>query len=140
MTIDQEAVLRGYRAFNRRDLDGILPLLDEGIVYRMPLDPMSVHPVFRGLDGVRRFYETIWEAFEEYRAEVESVNELNDAIVVSGRIVARPRGADRAIAFGFAHFWRVRGHRAVAVAFHDAVNPLSLIEEATANRISDTRD
>ena len=126
---DIDRVRSGYDAFNRRDLDGILALLAEDIEYRMPLDPLGVHPVFRGHDGVRRFYEMIWDGFEEFRIEVESVRELpGDVLVLSGHVVARPRGGRDDTTFRISHFWKLAGGRAVAVAFHDAMNPLALLE------------
>ena len=91
---DSDRVRAGYDAFNRRDLDGVLSLLSEQIHYRMPLDPMGVHPVFRGLEGVRRFHATLWEGFDEFRADLHTVSRMpGDVIVASGEISARPRGS-----------------------------------------------
>lgn len=126
-----DRVRAGYDAFNRRDLDGVLALLSDEIVYRMPLDPMGVHPVFHGIEGVRRFYATLWDGFDEYEATLNSVyHTAPDVIAVNGAITARPRGASATTRFGFSHFWKIAEHRAVAVAFHDAVNPLTLLEGA----------
>jgi ketosteroid isomerase-like protein len=128
-------VRAGYDAFNCRDLNGILALLSDDIEFRMPLDPMGMHPVFRGRDGVTRFYARVWEGFDEIRLEVASISELaGDVLVVTGHVVARPPGAEPTT-FGFSHFWKFIDGRAVAVSFHDAVNPLSLLEspeQATA--------
>jgi ketosteroid isomerase-like protein len=125
---DIDRVRDGYDAFNRRDIDGILALLAEDIEYRMPLDPLGVHPIFRGHDGVRAFYETIWDGFEEFRIEIESIRELpGDVLVISGHVVARPRSGS-VTTFRISHFWKTAGGRAVAVAFHDAMNPLALLE------------
>jgi uncharacterized protein len=126
---DIDRVRAGYDAFNRRDLDGILALLADDIEYRMPLDPLGVHPVFRGHDGVRRFYETIWDGFEEFRVEIESIRELpGDVLVVTGYVVARPPRGE-STTFRISHFWKIADGRAVAVGFHDAMNPLTLLED-----------
>jgi ketosteroid isomerase-like protein len=129
---DERGIRRGYEAFNRRDVDDILPRLDASIEFRMPLDPMGVDPVYRGLEGVRAFSERLWGAFEEFRADVADVTSLGEVVVVSGRMTARATGAHEATSFKFAHFWRVRDDRAVAVAFHDAVNPFALLEQPAA--------
>jgi ketosteroid isomerase-like protein len=126
---DIARVRAGYDAFNRRDLDGILGLLAGDIHYRMPLDPLGVHPVFHGHDGVTRFYATLWDGFDEFRIDVESVRELpGDVVVLSGAVHARLPGG-KAITYGISHFWKFAGDRAVAVSFHDAMNPLTLLEE-----------
>jgi ketosteroid isomerase-like protein len=129
---DIDRVRAGYEAFNRRDLDGILRLLSDDIEYRMPLDPMGVHPVFRGRQGVSRFYTTVWDGFDEFRIDVESVDELTGGVLVAGgSVTARPPGGP-ATTFRFSHFWKIADGRAVAVSFHDAVNPLTLLETASA--------
>src|SRR3954471_13139589 len=126
---DIDRVRAGYDAFNSRDLDGILPLLADDIEYRMPLDPLGVPPVFRGREGVARFYRTLWDGFEEFHIEIESIHELpGRVLVLSGSVHARPAGG-RATDFSISHFWKLAGGRAVAVSFHDAMNPLSLLEE-----------
>ena len=129
MTSEDIARVRaGYDAFNRRDLDGILALLADDIEYRMPLDPLGMHPVFRGHDGVARFYRTIWDGFDEFHIDVDSVRDLpGDVVVLSGSVRARPLGGPRA-EFSISHFWKFAAGRAVAVAFHDAMNPLTLLD------------
>ena len=125
---DLDAVRRGYDAMNRRDVDGIVSLLDRGIVFRMAMDPMGVHPVFRGREGVRELFETLWRSFEDFHAELSDVTDLGEVIVASGRIVARRHEEPEATSFKFSHFWSVKDGRAVAVAFHDATNPLALLD------------
>jgi ketosteroid isomerase-like protein len=128
---DLDAVRRGYEAMNRRDVDGIVALLDPGIVFRMAMDPMGVHPVFRGKDGVRELFETLWRGFEDFRAELSEVTDMGEVVVASGRIVARRRGQGEPTSFKFSHFWRVHAGHAVAVAFHDATNPFALLDESS---------
>jgi ketosteroid isomerase-like protein len=139
---DVDAVRRGYEAFNRRDVDTVLSLLDPGIVFRMAMDPMGVHPPFRGLDGVRELFETLWESFDEFRAELGEVTDMGDVVVASGRMVARRSGETDETDFKFSHFWRVREGQAVAVAFHDTTNPLALLEDQLGSRLRprSTRD
>jgi ketosteroid isomerase-like protein len=133
---DVARVREGYEAFNRRDYDAIIPLLDPGIEYRMPMDPLRQYPTFRGHDGAREFYALLEREFDEFRADIESIHRLGDVISVTGRMTARPRGfgADEVQTFRFAHFWRVVGDRVVDVAFHDAENPFSMLESRRGGR------
>ena len=129
------AVRRGYSSMNRRDVDGVLALLDPGIVFRMAMDPLGVQPVFRGRDGVRELFETLWASFSEFRAELADVADLGEVLVATGRIVARQPTEAEPTSFSFAHFWRVSGGRAIAVAFHDATNPFALLHGRPAPRL-----
>lgn len=134
---DLDAVRRGYDAMNRRDVDGIVALLDPGIVFRMAMDPMGVHPVFRGRDGVRQLFETLWQSFKDFYAELTEVTDMGEVVVASGRIVARRHDQSEPTSFKFSHFWSVQGGRAVAVAFHDTTNPLALLDGEAGSRLSD---
>jgi ketosteroid isomerase-like protein len=129
-----EAIAKGYAAFNRRDADSILASLDEDIEYRLPLDPTRRFPAFRGHDGVREFYETLWESFDEFRAEVVSVNRAGDVIIVVGQFHIRRNPGDDEFTAAFAHFWKVADGRVVQVGFHDAINPLALLDDAGEGR------
>ncbi len=133
---DLDAVRRGYDAMNRRDVDGIVALLDPAIVFRMAMDPMGVHPVFRGREGVRQLFETLWQSFKDFYAELSDVTDLGEVIVASGRIVARRHDEPEPTTFKFSHFWSVKEGRAVAVAFHDATNPLALLGGEAGPKLS----
>ena len=122
-------VRAGYEAFNRRDYDAVLSLLDAHIEYRPPMDPLGVRPVFHGRDEVRQFHEMLAAAFEEYRADVRALTDGGEVVTATGRIVARTRAnPDHVAEYGFSHFWRIRDGRAVEVAFHDAMNPFDVLD------------
>jgi ketosteroid isomerase-like protein len=125
-----EHVRRGYEAFNRRDIPAMVAGLDSGIEYRMPMDPARRHPVFRGPDGVREFYEIVFREFELFHADIASIREFDDVVVAMGRFRTRPRGGseDEEQSVAFAHFWTVRDGRAIQASFHDSANPFSLLE------------
>jgi ketosteroid isomerase-like protein len=131
---DVERVRQGYEAFNRRDIPAILALLDPAIEYRMPMDPARRYPVFRGLQGAREFYESVFAAFELFEAEIESIRQFDDVVVAMGRLRARPRGSGEDQMIAFSHFWTVRDGRAVQVSFHDSANPFSVLESRVGNR------
>jgi ketosteroid isomerase-like protein len=125
-----EVVRATYDALNRRDVDAILEALAPSIEYRMPMDPMRIHPVFRGHEGVRRFYELLFESFNGYRVVLGSVHDLGRGVVVAtGRFHARIPGEPDEREIRFSHFWEIGDGRAVRVSFHDAENPLELIPQ-----------
>jgi ketosteroid isomerase-like protein len=130
-----EAIANGYAAFNARDAETIVAWLDEDIEYRLPLDPMRRYPAYRGHDGVREFYRTLWENFAEFHAEVVSTNHVGDVVVAVGHYRIRRAPGDEALRAAFAHFWKVAGDRVVQVSFHDAVNPLALLEDGGEPRV-----
>ncbi len=47
--------------------------------------------VYRGPEGVKRFISSLWEEFEDPRAEVHELIESGDHVVVSATVRARGR-------------------------------------------------
>lgn len=128
-SLQTRAIRRVYEAINRRDIDAVLERLSPAIELRMPMDPLRVHPVFGGHDGVRSFYAVLFEALEVYRAELDTVHDLGRGVVVAvGRFTVRPRGSVAEHTVRFSHFWEVRDGQAARVSLHEADNPLALID------------
>jgi ketosteroid isomerase-like protein len=128
-----EVVRSTYDALNRRDLVAMLEALAPAIEYRLPMDPLHVHPVFRGHAGVRELYERLFRSFDGYRVTLGSVHDLGRGVVVAtGRWHARLPGEPGEREVRFSHFWEIEDGRAVRVSFHDAQNPLELIPQEDA--------
>ena len=123
-----DVVRSTYDAVNRGDVDAMLEALAPSIEYRMPMDPLRVHPVFRGHEGVRRFYDLLFQSFTGYRVALGSVYDLGRGVVVAtGRFQVQIPGEPDEREIRFSHFWEIEDGRAVRVSFHDAENPLELI-------------
>ena len=85
-----------FDASNRGDLDAIVALVDpefEGVVP----SSMSVEPdVYRGTDGVRRYFESFWDVVDGMRFEIEETEQHGDWVVArlhatgSGRLSGAP--------------------------------------------------
>jgi ketosteroid isomerase-like protein len=125
-----DVVRSTYDALNRRDIDAMLEALAPSIEYRMPMDPLHVHPAFRGHAGVREFYERLFASLDGYRVTLGSVHDLGRGVVVAtGCFHARIAGEPEEREVRFSHFWEIEDGRAVRVSFHDAQNPLELIPQ-----------
>jgi ketosteroid isomerase-like protein len=79
---DREIAQAGFAAFNRGDIDAVLELCDPEIVVR---DPQRTGRTFRGLDGVREFFEEWLENWEEYRSEPIELTEVGDGMLVHAK-------------------------------------------------------
>ena len=67
---DAETVRRIYDHLNRGDVDRVVSLCDEEIVVEMT-ERVFNPDVYRGHDGLRRFYEGVADAWESYHWTVE---------------------------------------------------------------------
>jgi ketosteroid isomerase-like protein len=87
-----ELTYRGHDALNRRDLDGFLALMNDGVEARPLL--AGLEGGFRGHDGVRRWWNDILDAFPDFRTEVDEVRDLGDMVIVRVRITGHGAGSD----------------------------------------------
>jgi ketosteroid isomerase-like protein len=77
-------------AFNRRDLEAFLALMDVDVESLPRIG--FVEGSFRGHDGVVRWWNTLLEAFPDYSVEILEVHDLGDLILSTVR--TRGHGAE----------------------------------------------
>jgi ketosteroid isomerase-like protein len=92
MSQNVELLYRSYDALNRRDLDAYLALMDS----EMELTPRILEMEggsFRGHDGVREWWRTLFAVFPDFSSEVLEVREPRpDCLIV--RIRVRGHGVE----------------------------------------------
>jgi len=84
-----ELALRAYDAFNQRDLDAFLELMDDDVMFESRLAAMEGG--YRGHEGARRWWKDLLDMLPDYTIDVEEVRDLGDATL--GRLRARGSGA-----------------------------------------------
>jgi uncharacterized protein len=84
-----EIARRAYEAFNRRDFDGLLDLLDPEIEWHQ-FTQFPDRAVYHGREELRdRFLRgQLVEQFGDFRIEIEEVVDAGDHVVMIGQIVA----------------------------------------------------
>ena len=117
-----EIVQRGYSAFARflRDpsdsrLPDVFAFLDPEIEWRGPREfPDLAEPRF-GYDGVRNYFEALFEAIEDYRMEPEEfIDAGDDQVLVFSREGGRGRGSGAdVVTHPTAHLWTLRDGKAI---------------------------
>jgi ketosteroid isomerase-like protein len=86
-------VRRGYEALARGDVDAFLGLLDPRVEWTHP-DGVPYGGTHRGIAGMQEVLRLWGESYEEMRVIPEEFLDAGDAVVVIGRYLVRPRGAD----------------------------------------------
>jgi uncharacterized protein len=109
-----EAVLRGYEAFNRGDLDAAAEGFHPEIEWSGPGVLPEKRQIYRGIDGVRRFWEQ-WQAeFEDFTVEIEEVIETGEQVIVMAAVSGTGRGSGAQVRSpSFPHVWTIRDGQAV---------------------------
>src|SRR3954447_5751396 len=73
-------------AFNRRDLDAYLALMDPGVEFTPYERAVEGLGPYRGHDGVRTWWEEAFAALPDLRAELNEVRDLGNVTFARGRL------------------------------------------------------
>jgi ketosteroid isomerase-like protein len=77
-------------------------------------DWVGVNNIYRGHDGVRRYVVQVYEAFEDYRPEVEELLDAGDKVITLAIEHGRGRASGAKVeARRTAHVWTMRANKAV---------------------------
>src|SRR5919109_1111467 len=108
-------VRKTYDAFEKRDLEEFLSYHDPEVEFRSLV--LEVEGVYRGQEGLRRWWESLLDVFPDWTPQVEDARELGDRVLV--RVRAEGRGTGTGIERE-RHIWNVvelRGGRVISSAF-----------------------
>lgn len=122
-----DLVRQAYDAFNRRDIDAVVDLMDpEGVaVSRLA----ALEGGYRGHQGLRRWWQDLLGAWPDYRVDVVDVRELGDTTIVEARVGGHAADSGIALWQTSWHVWRWRGEKAVWFAvFTSEAEALSAVE------------
>jgi ketosteroid isomerase-like protein len=79
-------------AFNRRDLDAYLALMDDD-VEAVPRGA-RIHGSYYGHDGIRRSWENVFEVWPDFTVQAVEVRDLGDLTVAAVRLRGQGAGSD----------------------------------------------
>src|ERR1700692_1184549 len=80
-------------AFNRRDVEGFFALAASDFEWSPAMAGTAEGGGYRGRDGIEKYLADIGDAWEEYRVFAGEFRELDDRVVMLGRIEGRGRGS-----------------------------------------------
>ena len=113
-----ETLRRGYRALNRRDLTGVMDLIDENLVWDAgDLSPDGQSPT-PGRESFAVFVRSWIDAFEDFRIEPREVIELGPFLLAVVRQSGRGRASGAPIDIEIVHLWTIDDGRAIRLQSH----------------------
>jgi ketosteroid isomerase-like protein len=113
-----DLIRKGYEAWNLRDIDGVVRVLDPDIEWR-GYTHIPESGTLVGRDQVRAWLERFIEAWEELEIELADLIDAGDQIVALVRFRALGKGSGVRVEGGVdAHVWTIRDGKAVAVTLY----------------------
>ena len=110
-----ELVRDGFEAFNRDGVDGILPLIHPDFEATTPPELASEPDTYRGHEGVRRYFDSFYEAMEEIRWEPHSFEGVGDRVVVDFTLHARGKTTGIDTELRAVQVWTLRDGKATSL-------------------------
>ena len=113
-----EIVQRGFEAFNREGIEGIIPLIHPDFEATTPPDLASEPDTYRGPDGVRRWFESFDEVMDQIRWDSRGFRQVGDRVVVE--FTLRARGKTTGLDFGqdAVMVWELRDGKAIRLVLY----------------------
>ncbi len=110
-----ELMRSALETYNEKGPEAIFALIDPDFVAVIP-SSLSVEPdSYRGVDGMRRYFELWWEVMDEVRFHAEEFIDAGEQVVVPSRVVARSRETGLELEQHVVQVWTIRDGRALSV-------------------------
>src|SRR2546430_12461102 len=90
-----ELARRGVEAFNQRDLDALLALMDDDVEAVPPL--ASIEGNYRGHDGIRQWWDSLLAILPDFTIEVIEMRDPDDLTIATLRNRAHGTTSDALI-------------------------------------------
>jgi ketosteroid isomerase-like protein len=88
-----QVVRRMFAAFAARDLEAMLPTMDEDVDFLPVSANLTTGGVpYRGHEGIARYLEDVERVWPQLRIYPEDLHDRGEAVVVIGRVLARGGG------------------------------------------------
>jgi ketosteroid isomerase-like protein len=108
-----DLLLAGYDAWNRRDRDAWLVLLDPEIEIETSGVFPDLAPDYRGRERAAKFWSQMLEPWDEFHIEVERIEEEGDIVAAGIRFRARGEDSGVEVDMRFGNGIRIRDGLAV---------------------------
>lgn len=86
-----ESVRSAFEAFNEGGTEAFLPHVHPEVVFTTPADLASEPDTYRGVEGVRRYWDSFFEVMEEIKVVPVEIHDWGDELVV-GELLLKARG------------------------------------------------
>jgi SnoaL-like domain len=90
----REVLIAVLEAANRHDLDAVVTFVDPAFVGEVPSDVSAEPDVYKGHDGIRRYFKSFWEIVEGLTLECDAFDRVGSWTIASvhARSVGRGSG------------------------------------------------
>jgi ketosteroid isomerase-like protein len=132
-----EAVKSGFEALKRGDVDELVRLIHPDFEFTTPAS-LSIEPdTYRGEEGVRRYFDSFYDAMDEIRFEPGELIQVGERVIAPMTLHARGRTTAIETEQELVTTWSLRDGKAIRVDIHATLDEaLEAAEEQAGGRLS----
>jgi ketosteroid isomerase-like protein len=108
-----ELIRQAFEAFNDRGLDASEKFFDPDIVFDLSRSPFPDAGVYRGIAGVREWFQGLADAFGDVHYDLEKVRDLGEQVAVLIRVRGRGPSSGIEVDYRFVPVFTFRGGRII---------------------------
>jgi ketosteroid isomerase-like protein len=125
-------IQRIFDAFNSEDIELILSFTDPDFELDVPPELSAEPDVYRGQEGMRRYWESFREAMDEIRMQPERVFDAGEVVVVDLHLTAKGRRTAIAVEQRTPGLWTIRNGKVTRIrayaSLSEALEAAGLVE------------
>jgi ketosteroid isomerase-like protein len=110
-----EVVRRALAAFDSGDIEQVLATVQPDFEARIAPELSAEPDTYRGSAGVRRYFDSFRDAFEQIRFEIESLTDAGGSVVVGLRMTAIGKVTKIPVEQRNAGVWTVTGGKVARI-------------------------
>jgi ketosteroid isomerase-like protein len=116
-----ELVRQGFEALNEGGVEALMPLIHPEFEVTTPPGLAAEPDTYRGPDGVRRYFDSFYEAMDKIEFKPERFITVGDRVVVPMTLRARGRTTGIETEQEIVQVWDVEDGQAIRVSVHATI-------------------
>ena len=110
-----QLVRRGFQALREGDVEALIPLIHPEFEATTPPGLAAEPDTYRGPEGIRRYFESFYEAMDRVRFEADDFIPVGERVVVPLTLRARGRTPGIETAQKVVQIWDIKDEKAYRV-------------------------
>jgi ketosteroid isomerase-like protein len=110
-----ELVRLGFEALREGGVEALLPFIDPEFEVTTPPGLAAEPDTYRGPEGIRRYFDSFYEAMDEVNFDAREFIPVGDRVVVPITLRVRGRTTGIVAEQDVVQIWELRGERAIRV-------------------------
>jgi ketosteroid isomerase-like protein len=110
-----QLVRRGFQALREGDVEALIPLIHPEFEATTPPGLAAEPDTYRGPEGIRRYFESFYEAMDRVRFEADDFIPVGERVVVPLTLRARGRTTGIQTAQKVVQIWDIKDEKAYRV-------------------------